>query len=257
MMLILGGTHECVEVADVLKKHQQPFVLSVATAYGAAHYKAYADHIQVGPMDLEALKAFIAQRGIQAVIDVTHPHAHVVKNNAKAACDAVGIPYYGFVRELTLPEDLDGFVVVPDMAAAIDAVKMRHRQGDRIFITGMKHIAQWCNVFDKEHLYFRVMPSYESIKACEGHGVLSENIVAIKRAPQLLNNALLEAYNMRFFVFKNSGAGSAFNSNYLAVKAHPETVGIIVSPTVDTTLLTPFKSREALRTLIEQKILEA
>lgn len=255
MILLLGGTHECKWVCDVLKAQAIPFILSVATDYGKAHYGAYADQIVVGKMDVEALKVFIQTKGILAIIDITHPHAELVKNNAKCAADAMAIPYHGFCRSLDLPTDLNGFEVFDSMEAIVETLRFEKPLG-KMLITGTKHLEVFCAHFPKEKLFFRVMPSLESIGLCEQYGIRPENIIAIKTMPQTLNNALLEAYDIDYFIFKNSGVGSAFDSNIKAVRSCKKTKGLVVSPQNSVVGLKTFESEQALKRYIELIILE-
>lgn len=228
MILLLGGTHECKWVMEILNAKGLPYVLSVATDYGRHHYGHLASQIEVSRRDAKALEAFIKEKGITAIIDVTHPHADLIKNNAKSACEQMGIPYHGFYRALTLPNDLNGFKVLSSEKKAINYIK-EARDTRAILVTGIKAIPEFCDAFPLDRLYFRVMPSVESLTLCSDYGIPPENIIAVKTMPQLLNNALLKAYDIGYFVFKNSGAGSAFDSNYAAVKANPQTKGIILS----------------------------
>lgn len=249
MILVLGGTHQCTWVMDVLNAQKRPYILSVATDYGRLHYGHLAMDIEVGKRDADALIAFMKMKGITTVIDVTHPHASLVKNNAKSACDQMGIAYHGFCRALTLPEDLKGFKVLPSEEKAINYIK-EAADTRAILVTGIKAIPLFCASFPLERLYFRVMPSVESLTLCAENGVRPENIIAVKTMPQLLNDALLRAYDIGYFVFKNSGVGSAFDSNYAAVKANPQTKGIILSKEESPQGFFTFENERALKSEI-------
>lgn len=225
MILLLGGTHETIEVSNFLNRQGLPFLLSVATPLGKDRYAPYAKDIHMGMLDESGFVSLIKAHGINRIIDVTHPHAAAVKSTAQCVAKSLKIPYHGFVRQL------HASVFSPSVADTQKAIAFLKGTSEKILVTGIKHMGEWLEAFDSKQLMFRVMPSSLSISTCESYGLSLEQIIAIKTpCPPELNRALFEAYDIRWFVFKNSGSGGATRSNIDALIGSKKTKGLMISP---------------------------
>lgn len=230
MILLLGGTHESRDIATCLLRRGDAFVMSVATALGLQVYgEAGIPCIHVQFTE-ETLYAWLVAHEALCVIDATHPHAREITQTAQRASARAGIPYLRYARDAVdvsaLCEEVsEGDIAsFPDMAAALGALAREAEQYGEAFrclITGVKHIGEAYAHLPKAHCYFRIMPSRYSIEQCERWGVPLERIIGIKTpCPPSLTAALFKAYDITHFVFKNSGAGSAVESNVEALCAY-------------------------------------
>lgn len=216
MILVLGGTHETTQVCSLLNKLNLNYIISVTTEFGADLYGHLSKQCIVTKFDDASLDAFIVENQITLIIDATHPHAALVKQLARGVASRLNINYILYQRTVDLDVSLPTF---ESMAKAIDHVKKNSDTNTHILITGIKHIREWKAAFNVNQLYFRIMPSLESLKICLDENIPVENIVAIKAPCSIeLNQTLFRDFEIDYFVFKNSGTGSAFKQNVDSLK---------------------------------------
>lgn len=221
MILILGGTHEGKTISDALKtlglKHQ----LSVATSLGVKEYCDETTECIVARFTVEDLCEHIRVSNVELIVDATHPNALEIKKVAKAACTNMEIEYLRFSRSHIVVNagDNNRIQTFESISELIGELKRNTIPSDRFLITGIKHIGDFYDVFDKEQCYFRAMPSTYSMTLCEEYGVPLDHIIAIKApCPIEVNLALIMSFGITHFIFKNSGEGSAVLSNLEAVR---------------------------------------
>lgn len=219
MILILGGTHEGAALSKMLKEKGWAYTLSVATHLGDRVYASQGLHVTVNLFSLSSLCDYISAHKVRVVVDMTHPHAHAITAQAMEACERMRTPYLRFERKAVevdyQSKQLQAFT---DLQALITHLKACIKEGEKILITGVKHIGDFYAHFSPDQCVFRVMPSKFSMDMCEQAAVPLEAIVAVK-APcsDMLNKAIFDAYHIKHFVFKNSGSDSAFLSNMNAL----------------------------------------
>lgn len=96
-LLLLAGTGEARELARALAARGVPAVASLAGATCAPN--AFDLPLRVGGFGDEAgFRAFLAEAGIAAVLDATHPFAARISLRTARVCDEVSIPYIQFLR---------------------------------------------------------------------------------------------------------------------------------------------------------------
>ena len=78
MILVLGGTSDANNIADLLKEQGIEFCLSVTSDYGAEMAQRHQSVLRIGALSFEELEVFIINKGIRAIVDGTHPHAQVI-----------------------------------------------------------------------------------------------------------------------------------------------------------------------------------
>lgn len=127
-VLLLGGTAEARELAARL----HPGVEVISSLAGRVPDPA----LPVGPVrvggfgGVAGLTAWLADAGITAVVDATHPFAATMTAHAAAACAQAGVPHLVLNRP---PWDSDGATVVGSDTEAADVVG---RDGyERVFLT--------------------------------------------------------------------------------------------------------------------------
>ena len=229
MILLLGGTHEGREIATLLNTLGFDYTLSVATELGYDTYKDISKNCIVRRFSEEALVTYLYDNKIQCVIDATHPHAAEVKRTAQGATKTCNVPYFRYARKVFNTSE-EGLIHVENMSEAIAHIQSVSKEQDRILITGSKHVQEFLDAFDTRRCIFRIMPGIESMNICIQHGVPIENIIAIKAPCSVrFNQTLFEDFDIQYFVFKNSGSGSAVVSNIQSLSGM-KVSGIIVEP---------------------------
>jgi precorrin-6A/cobalt-precorrin-6A reductase len=131
-VLILGGTTEASALARRLagRADIQP-VLSLA---GRTRNPAIPPiPFRVGGFGgIEGLRTYLADHGVQAVVDATHPFAAQISRHAVAACGTAGVPIAGFTRPPWTALPNDRWTRVADVTAAAGALGTRPQ---RVFLT--------------------------------------------------------------------------------------------------------------------------
>ena len=90
MILVLGGTSEARELAELLDAAGARFVSSLAGRVAKPRLPVGA--VQIGGFGgVDGLRAYLAEHRVDAVVDATHPFAEGMTRNAIAACAADGI----------------------------------------------------------------------------------------------------------------------------------------------------------------------
>ncbi|AYF79195.1 cobalt-precorrin-6A reductase [Nocardia yunnanensis] len=130
--LILGGTREARELAAIASGERGfEIVSSLAGRVRAPVLPVGA--VRVGGFGgVEGLREWLADNGIQAVVDATHPFAGGISANAAAAATSLGLPVLHVRRPGWRERDGDRWIRVAGLAEAAEAVA---GMGDRVFLT--------------------------------------------------------------------------------------------------------------------------
>lgn len=229
MILILGGTTEGREIATELALRGYPVLVTVASSYGMEMFpEKIPVEILVGRQDTDQFKKLMEQRGINLVIDATHPHATLVTERAWQASGEKGIPFIRFERSagdsLTDGEAAQGpLIKVKDyQAAAQAAVEIAAEQGGSVFLTtGSKNLQPFVDAVQGTNvrLVARVLPDPEGIRQCLALGIKPANIVAVQGPFSLeMNAAMLKEYGASVLVTKDSGEAGGVSEKTGAAK---------------------------------------
>lgn len=121
-LLILGGTTEAAALARALADDQDfSPILSLAGRTSAP--MASPVPLRVGGFGgAEGLARYLAEEGVEAVIDATHPFAARISANAAHAADLAGVPLLAIRRPAWEREAGDAWIEVDDMTAAAQAL---------------------------------------------------------------------------------------------------------------------------------------
>ena len=113
-LLLLAGTSEARALADALAGRDV-----VASLAGAVAEPARLPvSTRVGGFGGEAgFRAYLAEAGISAVVDATHPFAARITARTVAVCRDLGLPFLRLERPAWEPGPGDDWVLVPDEAA--------------------------------------------------------------------------------------------------------------------------------------------
>ena len=159
-------------------------------------------------------------------IDATHPYAVEATKNIKAAAEKAGVEYLRLLRPASpLPENCLVFESAKQAAEALAA-----KEGNLLLATGAKELAQFAAI-PPERLYPRVLPTLESIAACEAANIPHRNIIAMQGPFSFaLNQAMMEQFHIRWLVTKDGGAAGGFDEKASAASAAGAQLVVIRRP---------------------------
>ena len=207
--VIFGGTTEGRQLAQALAEAGVRVVYCVATEYGK---ETLIDNTnidtRVGRLNSHEMAKLFMTEAPDAVVDVTHPFAEVVKkeiDNALFLYDSV--PFFRVSRQKAEIDYSDCKV----FENVNDCVKALERTSGTIFLTtGSKLLPVFCqNPRLKERLIVRVIPSVESLKICGENGLTGKQIIAMQGPfSTAMNRVQLRDSKAAIMVLKDSGEAS-------------------------------------------------
>ena len=202
--VIFSGTSEGRELSRLLAEAGAWVTVCVATAYGSEE-QGSTPHVEVrqGPLNPEEKAGLLADAAL--CVDATHPYARNISRSVKAACEAAGIPLLRLKRQ---ESDLAGAILVESAAEA--AAFLKEREGNILLTTGARELTAFAEL-DPERLFPRVLPSSDSIAACEALGIPHRNIIAMQGPfSREMNAATIRQYHIRSVVSKDGGTPGGF-----------------------------------------------
>ena len=204
-VLVFSGTTEGRVFSRQLAALGAEVLVSVATLLGAEEQgDGPGITVHCGRLAPEEMAALL--HGMDLCVDATHPYAVDATRNIRAACTAAGVEYHRLLRaQSPLPAGSMTF-----SGAAHAAAFLAGTAGNVLLTTGAKELAAFAPV-EPERLFPRVLPTPESIAACEEAHIPHKNIIAMQGPfSYALNRALLEQFAIRFLVTKDGGAAGGF-----------------------------------------------
>lgn len=211
--VIFSGTTEGRELSRRLAEAGAQVTVCVASDYGSEEQGICPGiETRTGPLSAEEKQALLENAAL--CVDATHPYATHVTASVRAACEAAGVTY---VRLLRQQSELDGATVFDSAAEA--AAYLARREGNILLSTGAKELAAYA-ALPPERLFPRVLPSHQSLAACEALGIPHRNIIAMQGPfTREMNEATLRQYAIAFLVTKDGGAPGGFPEKAAAAKA--------------------------------------
>ena len=210
--VIFGGTTEGRMLSSALAEAGAEVLVCVATAYGREEQERVGDAaICTGPLSA-AEKASILQDAALCV-DATHPYAVHVSKSVKDACAAAGVRLLRLERTKSA---LGGARLVASAEEA--AAYLLQREGNILLSTGAKELPAF-RALAPERLFPRVLPSLESISACEALRIPHRNIIAMQGPfSREMNIATIRQYAIRYLVSKDGGGPGGFAEKLAAAE---------------------------------------
>ncbi len=202
-ILIFGGTTEGRVLAEKLGSRHHVTV-SVATPLGAEELKEL-DGVDILCGRMSAAEMEQALEGFDRCVDATHPYADLASREIRRACGSAGIPLLRLSRPVSPAENC---LQADDCREAAELV--RKEKGNVLVTTGTKELDSF-SVIDPERLYARVLPTHESLNACESAGLLHGHIIAMQGPfSEQMNRAILEQFQIRWVITKDGGEAGGF-----------------------------------------------
>lgn len=228
MILVLSGTEEGKEIVRRLHEEGLDLLTTVATEYGKKMFEQMGLETLClqGRLDAHGFSQLIKEKGIDTVIDATHPYAVEVSLNAMDACKKTNTRYLRFERqEIEIPTH-PLIHKVKTMAEAVDKSRVL---GKKIFLTtGISSVAKFILLKDEKELYVRILPVPEHIALCLDMGIPPAHIIAMHGPfSEDLNRAMFKQYHINTMVTKDSGeAGGVLEKIHAALKEGIDTIVI-------------------------------
>ena len=185
--MIFGGTTEGRELSRRLAEAGADVTVSVASDYGSEEQGEQPGvTVLSGRMPVEEMTARL--REMDLCVDATHPYAVRVTDSIARACAESATPRLRLLRAGS--EYPAGTLLMKSAAEAA------------------------------EYLADRVLPSHESLSACEALGIPHRNICAMQGPfSRAMNEALLRQYETAWLVTKDGCAPGGFPEKRAAAEA--------------------------------------
>ncbi len=209
-LLILGGSTEASKFIQLIEGDERVApVLSLAGRTKSPKLPLIPHRVG-GFTGIDGLTAYLRARKIDAIIDATHPFADQMTGNAVVAAGRVGIPMLRINRPAWAPVEGDRWTMVPDMAAAAEALGETPK---RVFLTiGQKDLRAFREV--PQHFYL-----IRSIDAPEPNAQPENCEIITATGPFRMDDerSLIAGHGIEVLVTKNSG-GSATEAKLAAAR---------------------------------------
>lgn len=222
-ILIFAGTTEGRVLAERLCSLQMPCTVCVATQYGGQVMGERPGlTVRTGRMGPEEMRRFIWEGDYAAVVDATHPYATLVSEHIREGIQGLSLPYLRLKRDThtaeTIQEEGERLLYFDSHEAC--AAYLAGTKGNILLTTGSRELAVYAGAISKSRLFVRVIPSVESLQACNACGIVGRQIIAMQ-GPFLseMNRALIAQFHIRYLVTKESGTTGGFGEKVEAACA--------------------------------------
>lgn len=198
MIWIIGGTSEGRELVEKIKDIED-FIVTVATESG----KEFLDtkNLQMGRMNSGEMGDFIDKNKISTLVDMSHPYARIVSENAKSAAEEKGIKYLRYIRKKS---PLSNGIYLKSYEEAYEYLDSL--EGTMFFTTGSKNIKDFEKVKKDNRYIYRVLPAIESIVECKNNNVHLRDILGVLGPfSKEYNKIMFQEYNSDYVIMKDSG----------------------------------------------------
>ncbi len=207
MIWVLSGTKDGNEIIELLKGEGYKVLASAVTGYGAAlAMDAGSDEVFTGALNIQEMTDLIETRGINAVVDATHPFAVNASLNAMTACKKADTGYIRYERGSETTPDNPLIYRVKDFKEASEKAV---ESGETIFYTaGSKNLRIFSELARKKgrRIVVRVMPDPLIVKKCIELGISPGDIVTMQgKSSKELNTRLMKEFGADVLVTKDSG----------------------------------------------------
>ena len=211
-IVIFSGTTEGRRLSRELAEAGAKVTVCVASDYGKEEQgEVPGAQVRVGPLSPEEKRELLKDAAL--CVDATHPYARHISETVKAACEAENIPLLRLKRS---ESELGDAHAVEGAAEA--AAYLAEREGNILLTTGGKELKSFA-ALPPERLFPRVLPSRESIAACEEAGIPHRNIIAMQGPfSKEMNAATIRQYGIRFLVSKDGGEAGGFAEKAAAAR---------------------------------------
>ena len=203
MILVFGGTTEGRKAAEVLEEAGSPFFYS--TKIGEQELSLHNGVRIDGAMDIEAMKAFIAEHDIRLIVDAAHPFASQLHQTIVSVASELQIPVVRYER-IYPPRDpgiewIDDYSLVPTDIHTLLAT------------TGVQSIGKLKPLEERGiKVFYRILPRQSSIDLAKKQGATDEQLCYYEDSNKIDVDA-------DAILLKESGESGGFSQKVEAARA--------------------------------------
>lgn len=199
-ILILGGTAEAAALAARLADRSLNVITSLA---GRTREPApLKGKVRTGGFGgPEGLAAYIRENAISLLVDMTHPFASQISENARKGAALSGIKLIAWQRPAWVKLDEDNWLEVDSLAAAVAALPSGARA---LLALGSQHIAPFAARSDV-HFLVRMVDAPAAPLPLPDHELLVAKPGSVEE-----EFALLRSRNITHIVCRNSGGKASY-----------------------------------------------
>ena len=199
MIWIIAGTSEGRETIERIKDLDN-FIATIATDGGKEFINT--DKLIVGRMSYEEMMKFSKERNIRMIVDLTHPYAKIVSQNAKLLAEELSIKYVRYTRDKV--DNISNAISLKSYEEAYEYIS--NISGTVFFTTGSKNAVDFEKIKGDNRFIYRVLPALDSIKECVKHNISMKDTVAVLGPFSTeYNKIMFKEYKADYCIMKDSG----------------------------------------------------
>lgn len=203
MIWVIGGTKDSRDFLEKIVKSTTDIIVTTATEYGGKLLENLPVKTLCKKLTYSMMVDFVKENSIDKIVDLSHPYAMEVSQNAIDISKELQIEYFRFEREEIsfLPQKYIEFDNIESLVEYLEGV-----EGNILVTLGSNNIPHFSELKNLKNFYFRILPKWDMVKKCEDVGVLPKNIVAMQGPfSKNMNKAMIEQYDIKYLVTKQAG----------------------------------------------------
>lgn len=203
MIWVIGGTKDSRDFLEQMVEVTCDIVVTTATEYGGKLLANLPFKVVCSKLTYPMMLEFVDRENINMIVDLSHPYAIEVSQNAMGVAKEKNIDYFRFEREEIsfLPQKYSEFDNIVELVKYIEKVN-----GNVLVTLGSNNIPHFSNLKNLESCFFRILPKWDMVKRCEDAGILPKNIIAMQGPfSKNMNKAMIEQYDIKYVVTKQAG----------------------------------------------------
>ena len=203
MIWIIGGTKDSRDFLEKIVKSTTGIIVTTATEYGGKLLENLPVKTLCKKLTYSMMVDFAKENSIDKIVDLSHPYAMEVSQNAIDISKELQIEYFRFEREEIsfLPQKYIEFDNIESLVEYLEGV-----EGNILVTLGSNNIPHFSELKNLKNFYFRILPKWDMVKKCEDVGVLPKNIIAMQGPfSKNMNKAMIEQYDIKYLVTKQAG----------------------------------------------------
>ena len=204
---------------DICYDATHPYALEVTANLREACRKTGTQYIRVIRKEAERAESDIGQGDVQQSETAQDSEAVQQSETVRGSETVPKSESDQKSKAVQKPEDgqRSDFVILV-RSAADAAAYLFGTKGNILLTTGSKELGAYAEI-PRERMYVRVLPTHDSIAACEAADVPHRNIIAMFGPfSQRMNEAMLEQYRISYLVTKEAGRNGGFEEKMQAAK---------------------------------------